>query len=133
MTEHDLMNSIMLAVSEAGHKIFRINVGEGFLSRHYAGDDARWFKTGVPKGYSDLSGCNGHTGTAVYIEVKTPKGKLTESQCLFLLSMLQCGANAGIAHSVDEALAICDMTDEMRQNVAEVLHGELEKIRRTGK
>lgn len=123
MTEHDLMNEIMLAVSAAGHKIFRVNVGKVQLK------DGRWFNTGLPKGYSDLSGCRGDDGKAIFIEVKTPTGQPSEAQCHFLLSMLHAGANAGIARSTEEALAICGMTDNLRQKMESVISEQLERIR----
>lgn len=123
MNEHDLMNNIMLAVSAAGHKIFRTNVGKVKLS------DGRWFDTGLPKGYSDLSGCRGDDGKAIFIEVKTQTGKPSREQCCFLLAMLGSGANAGIARSTDDALRICDMTEEYRQEMRELVNGNLEKFR----
>lgn len=140
MTEHELMNEIQVAVSAAGHKIFRVNVGEGWLYRQrpsagtveFENARARWFKTGVPAGYSDLSGCT-NTGKAVFIEVKTATGKPTEQQCCFLLAMLAAGANAGIAHSTAEALAICDMTDGHRVEMGNYIHEQLERIRRSSK
>lgn len=127
MNEHDLMNNIMLAVSSAGHKIFRTNVGKVKLS------DGRWFDTGLPKGYSDLSGCRGDDGKAIFIEVKTPTGKLSEQQCYFLLAMLGSGANAGIARSTDDALRICDMTEEYRQEMRGLINGDLERFRGSSK
>lgn len=127
LNEHDLMNNIMLTVSSAGHKIFRTNVGKVKLS------DGRWFDTGLPKGYSDLSGCRGDDGKAIYIEVKTQTGKPSEQQCYFLLAMLESGANAGIARSTNDALRICDMTEEYRQEMRRLINGELGKIRGSSK
>ena len=40
----------MLAVSQAGNKIFRSNVGKVQTI------DGRWFDTGLPKGHADLYG-----------------------------------------------------------------------------
>ena len=131
------MNEIEIAVTAAGHKVFRINVGEGYLYREqptqatleFENKRARWFKSGPPQGYSDLSGVCYPSGRALFIEVKTPKGKPTEQQCVFLLAMLAAGANAGIARSAEEALDICDMTDERRIQIGSVISEQLERIR----
>ena len=80
-----------------------------------------------------MSGVCYPSGRALFIEVKTPKGKPTLQQCVFLLAMLEAGANAGIARSTDEALAICEMTDELRQKMGEYIHGWLGKLRQRGK
>lgn len=135
------MKEIEIAVTAAGHKVFRINVGEGYLYREqptqetleFENKRARWFKSGPPQGYSDLSGVCYPSGRALFIEVKTPKGKPTLQQCVFLLAMLAAGANAGIARSTDEALAICEMTDELRQKMGEYIHGCLVKLRQRSK
>lgn len=131
------MKEIEIAVTAAGHKVFRINVGEGYLYREqptqetleFENKRARWFKSGPPQGYSDLSGVCYPSGRALFIEVKTPKGKPTEQQCVFLLAMLAAGANAGIARSAEEALDICDMTDERRIQIGSVISEQLERIR----
>ena len=52
---------------------------------------------------------------------------------VFLLAMLAAGANAGIARSTEEALAICEMTDDLRQKMGEYIHGWLVKLRQRGK
>lgn len=131
------MKEIEIAVTAAGHKVFRINVGEGYLYREqptqetleFENKRARWFKSGPPQGYSDLSGVCYPSGRALFIEVKTPKGKPTEQQCVFLLAMLAAGSNAGIARSAEEALDICDMTDEHRIQIGSVISEQLERIR----
>lgn len=129
MTEIDIMHKIMLAVSSAGHKIFRVNVGAGWLSRTRGSADARYFKTGVPPGYSDLSGCRGDNGRAIFIECKTATGRATQAQEQFILQMLLAGANAGIARNAEEALEICDMTEDEREVRINEAYDRLEKIR----
>lgn len=140
-SEAQIMKEIEIAVSAHGHRVFRVNVGEGYIYREqptqetleFENKRARWFKSGPPQGYSDLSGVCYPSGRALFIEVKTPTGKLTKEQCVFLLAMLAAGANAGIARSTDEALAICEMTDELRQKMGEYIHGWLVKLRQRGK
>ncbi len=137
-SESQIMKEIEVAVSAEGHKIFRVNVGEGFLYRQrptpvtleMENARSRWFSSGVPRGYSDLSGVAYPSGKAIFIEVKTPKGKPTAEQCVFLLAMLAAGANAGIAHSTEEALAICTMTEKQRDEMGGYIRGWLERVRK---
>lgn len=140
-SEAQIMKEIEVAVSAAGHKIFRVNVGEGYLYRtqptqatlELENKRSRWFSSGPPQGYSDLSGVAYPSGKAIFIECKTANGKPTLQQCVFLLAMLAAGANAGIARSTEEALAICEMTDDLRQKMGEYIHGWLVKLRQRGK
>lgn len=136
-SEAQIMKEIEIAVSAHGHRVFRVNIGEGYLYREqptqetleFENKRARWFKSGPPQGYSDLSGVCYPSGRALFIEVKTPTGKPTLQQCVFLLRMLAAGANAGIARSSEEALAICEMTDELRIQMGSVISEQLERIR----
>ena len=94
-SEAQIMKEIEIMVSAHGHRVFRVNVGEGYLYREqptqatleFENKRARWFKSGPPQGYSDLSGVCYPSGRALFIEVKTPTGKPTEQQCVFLLAM----------------------------------------------
>ena len=97
--EHKIMNEIRLALSPYC-KIFRINVGSGVTY------DGRHFDTGVPKGFSDLFGVRIKDGKAVFIEVKTAKGRPSEQQKNFIKIMQKSNAIAGICRSVDEALEL---------------------------
>ena len=140
-SEAQITKEIEIAVSAHGHRVFRVNVGEGYLyseqptqeTLEFENKRARWFKSGPPQGYSDLSGVCYPSGRALFIEVKTPTSKPTKEQCVFLLDMLARGANAGIARSSEEALAICEMTDDLRQKMGEYIHGWLVKLRQRGK
>lgn len=97
--EHKIQNEIRLALSESC-MIFRMNVGSGFTY------DGRYFSTGVPKGFSDLFGFRKSDGKAVFIEVKTPKGKPSAEQIHFIEQMKQSGAIAGICRSAGDALRL---------------------------
>jgi len=99
MTEHDIQNEIRIALSPYC-VIFRVNVAR------VRTPDGRFISSGVPVGFSDLFGFRKSDGKAVFIEVKTPKGKPTEKQLLFLDMVQKAGAIAGICHSVEEALAL---------------------------
>ena len=62
--------------------------------------------SGLPAGYSDLSGVRKSDGRAVFIEVKTPKGVVSEDQKHFLHQMRECHAVAGVARNVEDALRL---------------------------
>ena len=57
-------------------------------------------------GESDIMGHRCSDGKALYIEVKLPGEHPREDQKKFLRAMANTGAIAGVAHSVEEALAI---------------------------
>ena len=95
------MNNIRIALSAYG-VVFRINVGTGKTQ------DGRFFTTGVPKGYSDLSGHRKSDGRAFYIETKTETGKLRKEQEHFIKMMKETGAIAGVARSVEDAIKLIE-------------------------
>lgn len=95
--EHKIQNQIRLAIAEHC-VIFRINVGK------VKTPDGRYFDTGVPTGFSDLFGVRKSDGKAVFIEVKTKRGKPTQKQKQFIQQMKFNGAIAGICRSADEAI-----------------------------
>ncbi|MDE5854994.1 MAG: VRR-NUC domain-containing protein [Ruminococcus sp.] len=66
--------------------------------------DGRYIASGVPKGFSDLFGFRKCDGKAVFIEVKTPKGKPSKEQVKFLETMRKYGVIAGICRSAEEAI-----------------------------
>lgn len=99
MTEHEIQDSIRIALSPYC-VIFRVNVGEGFTK------DGRFFKTGVPKGFSDLFGVRKSDGKAVFIEVKTPEGRPSKEQLKFIEQMKKAGAVAGICRSPEQAIKL---------------------------
>lgn len=110
--EHKIQNEIRIAVSP--HCVmFRTNAGD-----FWQGDlvYSREFKQrvlinlkrveGLPKGYSDLSGVRDGDGKAVFIEVKTKKGKPSQDQEKFIKRMQAVGAIAGVCRSAEEALIL---------------------------
>lgn len=84
-SEHQIQSEIMLAVSQAGNKIFRSNVGKVQTI------DGRWFDTGLPKGHSDLYGFR-PDGQIFYIEVKSETGRVRPDQVNFIHAMKRNGA-----------------------------------------
>lgn len=100
MTETDIRNAIVLALSNEGHVVFRANVGQFFTA------DGRPIRTGLPVGFADLFGFQRDTARAFFIEVKKPGGRATPEQKRFLQVMQARGALAGLATSVDDALSL---------------------------
>ena len=100
------MLNIMEVLRNHGYRVERINVGKRKTI------DGRWFDTGAPVGYSDLSGCT-QDGKAFYIEVKFGTNKPSPEQVEFLLDRLNCGAHAGTAYSIKEALDIASGSPEV--------------------
>jgi len=111
MRESDIQNQIRIHVSERRLGVlFRANVGEAWTgdSIEHNPDGSitihrpRRLKTGLPPGFSDLFGVAAG-GRAVFIEVKSPTGRLRPEQENFLRQMARMGACAGVARSVEEA------------------------------
>ena len=101
MTEQDIQNLIRVALSSIA-TVFRVNTGTVKTA------DGRYFKTGVPKGYSDLSGFRKSDGKMFFIEVKTPTGRLRPDQEHFLKEISKYPVITGVARSAREAVDIIE-------------------------
>lgn len=97
MTETDIQNKIRVALSDYGI-VLRLNNG------NYKTLDGRHIKSGLPPGTSDLLFIG--NGQIAFIEVKTPKGKVSPEQLMFIERIKELGHKAGIARSVEEAINI---------------------------
>lgn len=64
-------------------------------------------KIGLLSGVSDLAIV--HLGLVYFMEVKKPKGKLSEPQKLFRQNALNAGAEYAVVRSVDEARACLEV------------------------
>lgn len=95
--EHRIQNEIRLALADTC-MIFRENVGA------FRTSDGRFITSGVPKGFPDLFGFRKSDGKAVFIEVKTPKGRLSKEQAKFLDKMQKSNAIAGVCRSKEDAI-----------------------------
>ena len=93
------MRSVMIALSEDGHAVFRANVGL-FFTR-----DGRPVTTGLPAGFSDLFGNRAGDARAFYLEVKTATGRASPQHLAFLAAMRARGAIAEVVRSVEDARA----------------------------
>ena len=100
-TEQDIQNQIRMALSPIA-VVFRVNTGTVKTI------DGRYFKTGVPRGYSDLSGFRKSDGKMFFLEIKTPTGRASKDQLHFLEQMSQYPVITGIARSAEEALELIE-------------------------
>ena len=116
MSETDITRAIMLGTSHGEQRLWRNNVGVLQDSR---GNHVRY---GLAVGSPDLIGLQcvtigpEHVGRrlAVFvgIEVKDERGKLSESQSLFLDMLRSLHAYHGVARSVDDARRILTLTPD---------------------
>lgn len=95
--EHKIQNEIWLTLAETC-VIFRVNVGA------FRTADGRFITSGVPKGFPDLFGFRKSDGKAVFIEVKTSKGRPSAEQKKFLETMRNYGVIAGVCRNPEEAI-----------------------------
>lgn len=99
--ETKVSNLIMIAVSEAGHTVWRNNVGA------FKAESGQWVKYGVGmKGGSDLIGMQAGTGKFIALEVKTKKGRASKEQLNFIAHVNRVGGIAGVVRSPAEALEL---------------------------
>lgn len=99
MKEMDILRLIQIALSEAGAVTWRNNSG---CLKDARGIPVR-FGIGNPGG-SDLIGI--YKGRFCAFEVKTAKGKATESQLNFISAVIRNGGIAGVVRSVEDALQL---------------------------
>ena len=100
-SEQQIQNEILLAASNAGHRLWRANAGK--IQTVHGG----WIKL-FPKGFPDTVGYRKGDGKFIAIEVKTPKGKLRPEQEKFKEFAETQPIIYGIARSVEEALEIIE-------------------------
>ena len=97
--ESALQQDIMLAVSAAGHRLWRNNVGG------WRDSDGRWVRTGLAVGSADLIGIRADDGRFLSIEVKSARGRLSDDQRRWLEMIRAFGGVAAEVRSIEEALA----------------------------
>ena len=107
-----LTEDILLAASEEGHRLFRQNVGLGWVgnvTRLKGGsiriDNARPLHAGLAKGSADLIGWT-KNGVFASIEIKYGNDRVTEDQERWMSWVNRGGGRAGVARSVEDALNI---------------------------
>lgn len=98
MSERHLMDSIRAALCAVeGVRVWRNNVGV---------DTMRGIRYGLGVGSPDLVGIA--WGRFVGLEVKTPTGRVSKEQTMWLDMVRRFGGVAGVARSVEDALAIVE-------------------------
>lgn len=100
-SESQIQAEIMLALSNAGHRVWRSNAGS---VRNEQGYTIKLF----PKGFPDLLGYRKEDGKFFCIEVKNEKGKLREDQERFAAFANTQPVLYGVARSADEAIQIVE-------------------------
>lgn len=98
------MRLAMIELSRRGHLIFRANVGLFYTK------DGRPQQTGLPVGFPDTFGARKDDGAFFGIEFKKPGGRLRPQQRVTLNALRARGIRAGVAFSIEDAIAIveCD-------------------------
>ena len=112
-SERDIQSAILIALSHGPTRLLRVNAGVAWqgtviertpqrlvLARPYA------IRLAAP-GVSDLIGWT-EGGRFVAVEVKGPRGRVTDEQAAFLELVQRSGGLAGVARSVEEAREILD-------------------------
>ena len=104
MSETQIVRSILEALAVRGIFAYRSNTGGSYLKGK--GGRAQFVRFGLP-GAADITGIL-PDGRRLEIEVKTPKGKLTDRQIAFGERITENRGVWFVARSVDEALALLD-------------------------
>ena len=120
VTESELLQRIRLALGRTV-TLFRNNVGQAWIGEIHRRGQEMWIhnprplQAGLCRGSADLIGWRRVTVTpemvgsniAVFtaIEVKTPRGRVSEEQQAFIDALAADGGIAVVARSVDDALA----------------------------
>ena len=104
--ENNLSNQIRVACSDIA-VLFRIPAGQYYAGKWNDGIivNPRPVRVAVT-GYSDLSGYRRSDGRAIFIEVKTKKGIVSDEQKHFINTAKQSGCLAGIARNIKDAKEI---------------------------
>ena len=124
MTEHQIQNNVreMLAYYH-DLNIFRANVGKGYLCHKINNSNGsagfttpRWFDTGLPVGFPDLFGykiiritpemVGKKFARFLYMEVKTPKGRVRPEQLEMIQRFDIDGCLGGVVRSPEDAIIL---------------------------
>ena len=102
ISEGQLINEIMRALGKVGC-VYRTNAGSFKLP------NGKYFR-GMPEGFADILFIR-RDGVACFIETKVKPNKPSEKQLEFIEKMKRHNCKAGVAYSLDDALAICEIGD----------------------
>lgn len=99
MTESEIQHAIRLELGRMpGLRIFRNNSGVAI-----DGESGRAIRYGLARGSSDLVGILAPTGRIVCLEVKTPTGRVSREQVMWLQLVRALGGFATVVRSVQDA------------------------------
>lgn len=108
--ETKIQRAIMIAISEAGHTVWRNETGSFWTGKVIHKDNrtvtlanAQMIPCGLCKGSADLIGLTSK-GIFFAIEVKTPKGRTSKEQEAFIKRVKEQRGIAGVARSPQDAL-----------------------------
>ena len=128
--ESNILKRIRLALSKMKVVTFRNNVG---LFETESGEKVR---TGLCVGSSDLIGwCNikvtpgmvgSHVAIFTAIEVKSPRGRLTDAQSRFINAVRRAGGIAFVARSAEAAENV--LNDQVREIKRGATSGDTEEL-----
>lgn len=111
--ETAIQRRIMLAISEAGHTVWRNETGQFWTGKIIHKDsvtvtlqNAHMIPVGLCVGSSDLIGIHRPSGKFFAIEVKTSTGRTSKEQKQFIEHVESSGGIAGIARSPQDALEL---------------------------
>lgn len=111
--ETKLMNLILIALSEAGCTVWRVETAGAWVGRQIHKDgntvtlaNARMIRAGLCTGGSDILGIAPNGGRFIAIEVKTKTGRVSPEQQTFINAVRAAGGIAGVARSVEDALEL---------------------------
>lgn len=103
--EKDILKACLEALRRHPRVAFVGRFNRGVMQSEYRGRES-WVNFNTVPGFPDIHGML-RGGRAFYIEIKRPlTGKLDATQSNFLAIIRACGGIAGVATSVEEALAI---------------------------
>lgn len=106
-TEHEIQSAVYAALRMHPRVCFVGRFNSGGAVETNADGTQRHLRFNTVKGFSDLHGML-KGGRAFYIEIKSRKGRLTDDQALFIDRVLNGGGIAGVARSVEDALALIE-------------------------
>lgn len=116
MTEQDILRAIQLQATRLGHRLWRNNSGQGWVGNFVSLrngrvilDNARPLHAGLMPGSSDLIGLTS-SGRFLSVEVKSPRGRLTDEQRAWLDMVRKFGGMAGEARSIEDLEGILART-----------------------
>lgn len=113
MKESQIQSEILLALSESACVVWRVGTSRAWVGKIIHKhqnvvtlDNATMILTGLAVGGSDIIGIHRPTGRFIAIEVKSKNGRPTKEQLNFIRIVKEAGGIAGIARSVEDALAL---------------------------